>query len=247
MQTSVKVSALLLATVFFAPSIAESKAKPKWKEKMEAEQLAQNPSATQSKPGAKSAPAAATGGEKSAPASKQGGGKFPFYVFTEKGSKLNHFSPSGWMGDYGDLKISDAYRVNPKAGETCIQISYSAMKRNGAGWAGVYWQEPANNWGNSKGGFDLTGAKKLRFWARGEKGGETIAEFKMGGIAEQSQPGDSTAASIGPITLTKEWQEYTIDLSDKDLSYIIGGFAWAASSEANPSGFVIYVDEIVYE
>jgi hypothetical protein len=46
-------------------------------------------------------------------------------------------------------------------------------------WGGVVWQHPANDWGDANGGFNLTGAKKLTFWARGEKGGEKVS-FEFG-------------------------------------------------------------------
>ena len=169
----------------------------------------------------------------------------PFAVFVENASKNNHFAPSGWMGDYGDLKLSQASTEKPRSGETCIKITYSAKMSQGAGWAGIYWQQPANNWGSKKGGYNLTGATKLTFWVRGEQGGEKIAEFKMGGITGEFP--DSDSASIGPVVLTKEWQKYTIDLKGKDLSHIIGGFCWAASKDDNPNGFVMFLDDIIYE
>ena len=169
----------------------------------------------------------------------------PFAVFVENNSKENHFAPSGWMGDYGDLKINQASTELPRSGNTCIKITYSAKMTQGAGWAGIYWQQPANNWGEKKGGYDLTGATKLTFWARGAVGGEKIAEFKIGGITGEFP--DSDSASVGPVELTKEWQKYTIDLKDKDLSHIIGGFCWAASKDDNPNGFVMFLDDIIYE
>jgi hypothetical protein len=93
----------------------------------------------------------------------------------------------------------------------------------------------------------LTGYKKLVFWARGEKGGETIDKFFTGGISGQTEEGDSDEASVSPVSLTKEWKEYTIDLTGLDLSHIIGGFGFAANADANPNGVVMYVDEIRYE
>jgi hypothetical protein len=185
-----------------------------------------------------------------------------FYVFSEKGSRLNHYIPSGWMGDFGDLKINngwtkgvakpkDAKAKKPKGvdekDETCLQISYSGERKQGHGWAGIYWQHPANNWGDKRGGYNLTGYKKLVFWARGEKGGETIDKFFTGGISGQTEEGDSDEASVSPVSLTKEWKEYTIDLTGLDLSHIIGGFGFAANADANPNGVVMYVDEIRYE
>jgi len=168
-----------------------------------------------------------------------------FYIYAGKGSPQNHFIPSGWMGDYGDLRIDDANRENSKNAPTSIKIAYSAKSSQGANWAGIYWQQPANNWGNVSGGYDLSHYKKLTFWARGAHGGEKIAEFKVGGIT--GDVGDTDSASIGPVTLTQDWKQYTIDLSGKSLVHIIGGFAWSASRTDNPQGFSIYLDNIRFE
>ena len=32
----------------------------------------------------------------------------PFAVYVENNSKENHYAPSGWMGDYGQLEIGRA-------------------------------------------------------------------------------------------------------------------------------------------
>jgi len=168
-----------------------------------------------------------------------------FVVYRDKNSRDNHYIPSGWMGDYGDIKINDQYMQNPQSGSTCIQFSYSAKKSQGQGWAGVYWQNPANNWGTKKGGFDLTGMNKLTFWARGEKGGEKIEKFAVGGI--KGTYADTVEVSIGPIELTNSWKQYTINLSGKDLTYISGGFCWVTTSDLNPEGATFYLDEIKFE
>lgn len=168
-----------------------------------------------------------------------------FYVYQDKGSHVNHFAPSGWMGDYGDIKLNDASTDNPADGRTAIKVDYTAKGAQGANWAGIFWQNPPNNWGTVKGGFDLTGFKKLTFWARGTTGKEKIAEFKVGGITGEF--GDSGAQSIGPIELTKEWKKYTIELAELDLHSISGGFCWSASRDDNPEGFTIFLDEIRFE
>ncbi|MCG2713044.1 MAG: hypothetical protein L6416_12080 [Candidatus Omnitrophica bacterium] len=168
-----------------------------------------------------------------------------FNVYVDRGNKANHYAPSGWMGDYGDIKMNDNFAENPYSGKTCIKFAYSAKGAQGAGWAGVMWQNPANNWGEIKGGFDLSGAKKLTFWAKGEKGDERIMEFKMGGIGG-TYP-DSDSIGIGPIDLTNEWKQYSIDLTDVDLSYVNGGFCWSSNADSNPEGMVFYLDDIQYE
>ena len=92
------------------------------------------------------------------------------YVMTDD-DKKNHFFPSGWMGDTQDLKCSTAYIDDrDDLGKTCMRVTYLAKGKKT--WAGIIWQNPPNNWGNLKGGYNLRGAKQVSFWARGEKGGE---------------------------------------------------------------------------
>ncbi|MBI5554704.1 MAG: hypothetical protein HY920_02475 [Elusimicrobia bacterium] len=170
-----------------------------------------------------------------------------FPVYTDRNSPDNHFIPSGWMGDYGDLRLSDRWSQNPHSGATCIQWIYSALRKQGTGWAGCFWQNPANNWGAKKGGYNLTGAKKFVFWARGEKGGEQINEVGVGGISG-GEFEDTDKISAGPITLTKEWKKYEIDLTGADLSYISGGFFWATGADDNPDGGIaFYLDDMRFE
>jgi len=168
-----------------------------------------------------------------------------FNVYTDESAPDNHYFASGWMGDFADMEFDASCMESPHGGSTCIRINYSNDASQGAGWAGIYWQNPANNWGNRPGGYDLSGAKQLSFWARGENGGERVEEFKIGGITGEYF--DSDVAGIGPVVLTKEWKQYVIDLEGRDLSSIIGGFAWAANLDHNPNGMVFYLDDIRYE
>ncbi len=186
---------------------------------------------------------ASSGAGKAIAAPSAGFKEFP--VYSDAKSPDNHYIPSGYMGDYSDIKIDTASFDNPHSGTTCVKVTYLNSASQGARWAGVYWQSPANNWGDRKGGFDLTGAKKLVFWAKGKKGGERIEEFKLGGITGLYP--DSDIAGIGPVLLTSEWKQYEIDLSGKDLSYISGGFCWATNLDVNPDGAVFYLDDIRYE
>ena len=121
----------------------------------------------------------------------------PFYVYADRSSMNNHFIPSGWLGDYGDLKYDGASKEDPYLGDTCIKIVYSGKASNGARWAGIYWQYPANNWGTVDKGYDLSKATKLTFWARGAKGGERIEEFKMGGIMGEFSDSDAAGDRSG--------------------------------------------------
>jgi len=172
-----------------------------------------------------------------------------FGVYSDMGSRDNHFIPSGWMGDYGDISLNDKTAENPHSGTTCIKFGYNAKKAQGKGWAGVYWQNPAQNWGSRKGGFDLTGMTKLTFWAKGAKGGEIIQKFLVGGLGIEPKATypDSVEVELGPIELTDTWKQYTINLAGKDLSYISGGFCWVTTADLNPEGATFFLDDIKFE
>ena len=167
-----------------------------------------------------------------------------FPIYTDHVPRHTHYAPSGYMGD-SDLSMSGAYTATPDGQGPCLRVNYNASGPKG--WAGIYWQDPANNWGDVPGhaGFDLRGATKLTFWARGENGGEKVHEFRMGGIVGQYP--DSDVASMTSVRLSKDWKEYTIDLKKKDLRHIIGGFGFFVNKAENPGGMVFYLDNILYE
>ena len=169
-----------------------------------------------------------------------------FYIFSDKASRFNHYVPSGFMPDGKCVYLNDFWTENCQSGNSCIKIIYDVECSNqNEKWAGIYWLNPANNWGRRKGGFNLSGASKLTFWAKGERGGEQIQEFTVGGISGDFP--DSDMIVIGPVILTPEWKQYTIDLRGKDLSYISGGFAWTTNIEVNPHSCIFYLDEIKFE
>lgn len=171
----------------------------------------------------------------------------PFYVYKDIGSRDNHYIPSGFMPNGECLTFNDKWTENCQSGSTCMKIEYDVeCSRLSQKWAGIYWLNPPNNWGSKKGGFNLTGASKLTFWAKGEVGGEVIQEVTIGGISGNYP--DTDTAVIGPVILSNEWRQYTIDLRGKDLSYISGGFSWSTSEDVNPdAACTFYIDEVKYE
>ena len=185
---------------------------------------------------------------------------FPLYIYKDFASTDNNFIPSGWMGDYGDINYLDSFQKNPKDGNSCIKIEYSNKRSNNAGWAGIYWQQPANNWGHiPNAGFDLQGATKLTFWARGDKGEEVITEGKMGGISSGDHI-DSDSASIGPLQLSKEWKlelnednwfhfNNDLEISGLDVTSVTGSSVWTDGDYVyyTPKTGYIGIDTFVYE
>lgn len=168
----------------------------------------------------------------------------PAYVYKDAEDPANQYFPSGFTGDHGAIEMNARCDVQPKEGHTCAMFKYSAEPTEGLAWAGVFFTNPANNWGTMEGGRDLSGAKKVIFWARGEKGGEMV-QFMIGGLASGAFT-DSDGAKGDTIKLTPVWQQYEIDLVGLDLSSIIAGFAWIAKAEDNPKGAVFYLDNIQY-
>ncbi|MBF0486199.1 MAG: hypothetical protein HQL16_06770 [Candidatus Omnitrophica bacterium] len=171
----------------------------------------------------------------------------PFYVYQDKNTK-NRFTPSGYMPTGECISLDDGWQYDPQEGRTCTRVVYDVTcSREGRKWAGIYWQNPPDNWGSRKGGYNLTGASRLVFWAKGEIGGERIEEFRVGGMGQGQNFPDSDTAFIGPVLLTNEWKEYSIDLRGHDLSYISGGFEWVANVDNNPHHCTFYLDNIHFE
>lgn len=160
---------------------------------------------------------------------------------------LSQFVPSGWMGDgeFGDryINFNDAWKESPHSSPFCVKIAYKPSVR---GWAGIFWQNEPDNWGDIAGkNLSKSGFKKITFWTKGETGKE-IVEFKAGGITGQKYK-DSFTATTGKVVLKKVWTKYTLDLTNKNLSSVVGGFCWVASRIGNPNGLTFYLDDVQFE
>lgn len=159
------------------------------------------------------------------------------------------FTASGWMGDGQQgtkyIQLMEAWKDKPHSVPSGIKVVYSPGP---SGWGGIYWQNKPDNWGDKPGeDFSQAGYKKLTFWARGETGDEVV-EFKAGGINAPGKPyKDSFEVSTGKVQLDKEWKQFTLNLAQKNLSSVIGGFSWVAAKSANPEGATFYLDDIFYE
>ena len=143
------------------------------------------------------------------------------------------FFPSGWMGDgrLGTKHVTlrgEAAQVDDRTAAATM-IAYTPGPD---GWAGIYWQYPDRNWGDTP-GRALSGARAITFFARGANGGE-VAEFKAGGI-HGPKYSDSFEKSLGKVTLQKTWRPLTLDLSQSDLTSVIGAFAVVIASSDNRS------------
>jgi Glycosyl hydrolases family 2, TIM barrel domain len=147
---------------------------------------------------------------------------------------------SGWMGKVDAIAMDEKWADNPHSGKVCMKCQFNSND----GFGGIVWQSPANDWGDAPGGKNLTGATKLTFWARGDTGGESV-NFSLGVIGKDRPFHDSDSAALKDVVLTKDWQQYTIDLTGKDLTCIKTGFVWVVGAKGKPVTF--YLDDIRYE
>ena len=174
------------------------------------------------------------------PLSAQGAPKvtLPFVIYGP-GAAADNYVPSGYEGNYGAIHQDLESKEMPRAGHAAsLKAQYTA----GDAWGGVLWQNPANDWGDKPGGWNLTGAKKLTFWARGERGGEVVT-FLVGSL--KGKPYSDSADGSRRATLTKDWKPYAIDLTGKDLSRIKTGFGWTAAPTG--AGVTFWVDDVRFE
>lgn len=159
------------------------------------------------------------------------------------------WKPTGWMPDGQGISFRSNFKDNCHSGNTCIRLGYKASENS---WVGIYWL--ANSSWEGPGvniyeelGVDKDTPIKLTFWARGEKGGER-AQFKVGGVGKGNDSVEFAVATEW-VRLDRRWRQYTIDLSNKDLSNVVGGFCWVTSRDKNRGReeVWIFVDDIRYE
>ena len=170
------------------------------------------------------------------PKKELGPAPLPYPVYRDGAQGIWHVS--GYMGNTGAMRVDDACAEKPHSGATCLKVSYS----DSGNWAGIFWQSPANDWGDKPGGANLSKASTLVFWARGEEGGEKVSFF-MGGIKNKAFS-DTANRKLEDVTLKKTWTRYRITLDGEDLSRIKTGFGFNFGGQGKP--FAFYLDDIVY-
>ncbi|NBC58354.1 MAG: hypothetical protein GVY05_08755 [Bacteroidetes bacterium] len=163
--------------------------------------------------------------------------ELPFYVYKDNSDLPYTFS--AYMGNYKDVEVDLGHTKTVKSGETAIKISYKSKK----GWYGLGFVDPANDWGDILGGYDIGDAETFSFWAKASYGD---LNTKIGfGLIEDDKPYPDSDIELQEIKLTKEWKKYTIKTKRSDLSYIRSGFVIFTSGEGLTHE--IYIDDIVFE
>ncbi len=161
----------------------------------------------------------------------------PFYVYND--NEDLPYVPSGYMGNYKAMEVDLNHKEEVYSGESAIEISYKEL----SGWYGLAFVDPANDWGDILGGYNITGAKTFSFWAKSEFSGVTA---KIGfGLIDDDKPFPDTAKKSVEIELTSEWKKYSIKIKKLDLSCIRSGLV--LFTNADGSKHKIYIDDVVFE
>ena len=181
------------------------------------------------------------------------------YVYSDFCAGENTYTQKVWMGSSSRSVPEMEEYANGYEGISGIKATINLRSHLWGGYMFVNGllkkgsSSPVEDYGRVDGGFDLTGADKLVFMARGETGKETV-EFYVGGLGwsykTKIEPfADSTPKiSLGTIKLTKEWKQYEIPLKGADLSRINCGFAWVTNDTSNPEleDVTFYIDDIYF-
>jgi len=188
-----------------------------------------------------------------------------FYVYDDFDSAGNNF----YVRNLLTQKTSEAEFIpymeesseeSPMTGLNSIKCKFLSRVSNWGVWQFQNgFAPPAQNnyqvnWGEKpNAGVNLSGATELAFYAKGSSGGERV-EFFIGGTGYDSKevkiqpyPDSTRKISTGFITLSNQWQQYRLNLSGADLSYIINGFSWGTSAAENGNkDITFYLDDIKY-
>jgi len=192
-------------------------------------------------------------------------GESSIYIYKDFSVAENHFTQRAKIDDGNSDYVYDMnenWQEDPYSGSSAIEVKVRTEGNSWGGWLFLngFLPEgeilPQLSFGEVPGaGEDLTGATALVFEARGAQGGEVV-EFFTAGLGYHGEtnarmadyPDSSHKITLDFITLTPDWQTYTIDLTDADLSFIGCGFGFVLSgTHSGNTESVFYLDDIHFE
>ena len=167
--------------------------------------------------------------------------KLPSKARTGESVKLPFLLPAGNKGI--QINASDKFKLDlksttsPKFGSECIKVEFSGTKSNDS-LHSIVWQQA-----KPVAAYDLTGATKLTFWARGVLSGEKL---KFGiGSPDALKKDASTAKKEMGFSLGNVWTKYEMDLSNLDLRRVEDAFYMTIVDADRP--MTCYIDGITFE
>lgn len=164
--------------------------------------------------------------------------ELPFYVYEDNGNLP--YVLSAYMGDYKTISVDLSNTETVKSGQTAIKIEFNGKNE----WYGLGFVDPANDWGDILGGYDISGAETFSFWAKASYD-NLKANIGFGLIEEGDKPFYDSSKKLVELTLTNKWEKYSIKTKRLDLTSIRSGFVIFTSGQG--MSHTIYIDEIVFE
>jgi len=162
----------------------------------------------------------------------------PFYVY--KDGENDPYTASAYMGNYKAMTVDTQYKSDVHSGSSALKISY----KQEYDWYGLGLVNPANDWGEILGGYNLAGAKKFIFWAKASK--EDVDATIGFGMIGKDKPFPDTAKKSIEVKLTTKWKKYTISTKGLDLSCIRSGLTIFSAGSAG-IGQDIFIDDVTFE
>jgi hypothetical protein len=189
---------------------------------------------------------------------------------------LNYYSPSGFMGDIGDITKGE------EPGNHLVRMTYVAKGNGPHEWDNKYSYGKLNpkpswfagimlldgDWGQTRGaGYNLRHFTTISWEAR-SLSGNVFVQFVAGGAnwmwdektgtkVGAPYPDSLPNLQLGEEELTGQWQHFEFPLNKNatpaDLQAVVAPFGWIISLDSNegdhgqPSKFVIEVRNISYE
>ncbi len=161
----------------------------------------------------------------------------PFYVY--KDGENDPYAATAFMGNYKAMTVDTQHKSIVHSGHAALKISYKQEHD----WYGLGVVDPANDWGEILGGYNVSGAKKFTFWAKASK--KNVVATIGFGLIGKDKPFPDTAKKSVEIKLTTKWKKYVISTKKLDLSCIRSGLTIFSSSFR--SGQDIFIDDVVFE
>jgi hypothetical protein len=181
-----------------------------------------------------------------------------FVVYSDFGDGRIQFTQKALLNPSGVKYPEMNEKATSEYGVTCIHASYPLSTSDWNGYLLITGKldagstSPQLDFGDSPCYYDLSGAKRLTFKARGATGKERL-RFYVGGLGGNDAPYcDSEQKFLNGgkyVTLTADWQEYSSDLANSDLTRIACGFGWVTSQVENTELSVLEfdLDDIVFQ
>jgi hypothetical protein len=185
------------------------------------------------------------------------------FVYKDFGLTENNFTQKAKIfGNHAEFvrDLNENWQTNPYSGSSCIRCDITTKGTSWGGWMFLNGYLPKgatqpklNDGKQPDAGLDLTGAYELRFYARGEQGGEYVEFFTCGfgydgedGSRIEKYP-DSEGKHSWRAMLSTEWEEYSIPLKFADLRNIQCGFGFVCSgNDSGDAENVFYLDDIYF-